>query len=98
MSFTSDIWTNSKTKTSYLSLKAHWLNENFEYKHRTLHCKEIEAYHTRFNISENIKEMFENWGIPMDRILIFLRDNAFNMKASICISESSSAPCFIHTL
>ena len=98
LSFTSDIWTNSKTKTSYLSLTAHWLNESFEYKHRALHCKEIEGSHTGFNISENIKEMLENWGISTDRVHVFLRDNAFNMKAGICMLESSSAPCFIHTL
>ena len=33
----------------------------------------------------------------MDRIHILLRDNAFNMKAGICMLESSTAPCFIHT-
>ena len=63
-----------------------------------MHCKEIEGSHTGFNISENIKEMLKNWGIFMDRVHVFLRDNAFNMKAGICILESSSAPCFIHTL
>ena len=42
--------------------------------------------------------MLENWGISMDRVHVFLRDNAFNMKAGICMLESSSAPCFIHTL
>ena len=98
MTFTSDIWTNSKTKTSYLSLTTHLLDESFEYKHRAFHCKEIEGSHTCFNISENIKKMLENWGIPMDRFHVFLRDNAFNMKVSICMLESSSAPCFIHTL
>ena len=98
LSFTTDIWTNSKTKTSYLSLTAHWLNESFEYKHRALHCKEIKGSHTGFNICENIKEMLENWGINMNRIHVFLRDNAFNMKAGMLMLESSSAPCFIHTL
>ena len=42
--------------------------------------------------------MLKNWGIPIDRIHVFLRDNAFNLKAGICMLESSSAPCFIHTL
>ena len=98
LSFTTDIRTNSKTKTSYLSLTAHWLNESFEYKHRALHCKEIKGSHTGFNIYENIKEMLENWGINMNRIHVFLRDNAFNMKAGMLMLESSSAPCFIHTL
>ena len=54
LSFTSDIWTNSKRKTSFLSLTAHWLNKRFEYKHRALHCKKVEGSHTDFNISEKI--------------------------------------------
>ena len=34
----------------------------------------------------------------MDRIHVLLRDNAFNMKDSICMLESSASFCFIHTL
>ena len=34
----------------------------------------------------------------MDRIHVLLRDNAFNMKAGICMLESSTAFCFIYTL
>ena len=95
MSFTSYIWTNSRTKTSYHFLTAHWLNKSFEYKHQALHCKEIKGSQTGFNISENIKEMLENLGILMDRIHVFLHGNAF--KGGICMLESSSAPCFIYT-
>ena len=59
---------------------------------------EIKGSHTGFNICENIKEMLEIWGINMNRIHLFLRDNTFNMKAAMLMLESSSAPCFIHTL
>ena len=83
---------------TYLSLTAHWSNESFEYKHRALHCKEKEGSHTGFGISENKKEMLENWGIPIDHIHVFLCNNSFNMKAGMCMLESSSAPCFIRTL
>ena len=48
-------------------LTAYWLNESF-HKHQALHCKEIEGSHTGFNISDNIKKVLENWGIPMDHI------------------------------
>ena len=34
----------------------------------------------------------------MDRVHVFLCDNEFKMKAGVCMLESSSAPCFIHTL
>ena len=42
--------------------------------------------------------MLKNWGISMDRVHVFLRDNAFNMKVGICMLEFSSAPCLIHLL
>ena len=46
LSFTSDMWKNSRKNESYISLSAHWLNENFECKHRVLHCRETEGEHT----------------------------------------------------
>ena len=98
MSFIGDIWANLKTKTSYFYLTAIWSNEIFEYKHLALHCKEKEDSLTGFNICESIKEMLKNWGNPMDSTHVFLRYNAFNMKAGICMIKSSSTPCFIHTL
>ena len=42
--------------------------------------------------------MLENWGIPIDRIDVFLRESAFNMKAGMCMLQSSLAPCLIRTL
>ena len=42
-----------------------------------------------------------NINIPafmLNCIHVFLRDNAFNMKAGMLMLESYSAPCFIHTL
>ena len=50
LSFTSDIWTNSKRKTSYLYLTARWLNESFAHKHQALQYKVIDGSHTGFNI------------------------------------------------
>ena len=42
--------------------------------------------------------MLENRYINMNRIHVFLRDNAFKMKASMLMLKSFSSPCFIHTL
>ena len=57
------------------------LSESFEYKHRAL--QEVEGSRTGFNICKNIKEMLENWGIKMNPIHVFPRDNAFNVKAGM---------------
>ena len=62
-SFTTDIWTNLKTNTSFISLTAHWLNESFVHNHRVLHCREMEGRHTGLNISDNIKDMLQHWEI-----------------------------------
>ena len=53
---------------------------------------------TGFNICENINEMRKNWGINLNRIHVFLRDKAFNIKANVLMLESSSVPCLIQTL
>ena len=97
-SFTTDIWTNSKTNTSYLSLTAHWLNESFVYIHRVLHCREIEGRHTGLNISANIKDMLQNWRINHNQVHLIVRDNAYNMRLGMVLSNIASIPCFIHTL
>ena len=77
------------TNESYISLTAHWLNENFEFKHRVLHCREMEGEHTGQNICNYIKDMLSNWNITLDRVHIFLRDNARNIKRTI----SFLTPC-----
>ena len=41
--------------------------------------------------------MLKNLIIPIDRIHILLCNNVFNMKTGICMLETSTATCFIHT-
>ena len=91
-SFTTDIWTNSKTNISYLSLTAHWLNESFVYNHRVLHCREMEGRHTGLNISANIKDMLQNWGINLNQVHLIMQDNAYNMRLAMVLSNITSIP------
>ena len=83
LSFPRDMWKNSRTNVSYISLTAHWLNENFDYKHRVLHCREMEGDHTGQNICNYIQDMLSNLKITLDRVHVFLRDNALNTKLAI---------------
>ena len=62
---------NSRINVSYISLTAHWLNKNFEYKHRVLHCREIEGDHTGQNIYIFIQGMLSNWKITIDSDHLF---------------------------
>ena len=97
-SCTSDMWKNSRTNVSYIFLTAHWLNENFDYKHRVLHCREMEGDHTGQNICNYIQDMLSNLMITLNRVHVFLQDNARKIKLVISLLKSSSVPCFIHTL
>ena len=98
LSCTSDMWKNSRTNVSYIFLTAHWLNENFDYKHRVLHCREMEGDHTGQNICNYIQDMLSNLMITLNRVHVFLQDNARKIKLVISLLKSSSVPCFIHTL
>ena len=75
LSFTSDMWKNSKTNESYISLTAHWLNENFEFKHCVLHCREMEGEHNGLNICNYIKDILSDWDITLVRVHIFFARN-----------------------
>ena len=88
----------SRTNESYISLTAHWLNENFEFKHCVLHCREIEGEHTGRNNCNYIQDTLSNWDTTLDRVNVFLRDNARNIKKVISLLKTSSVPCFIHKL
>ena len=45
-----------------------------------------------------MKEMLENWNIYMDCVHVFVRDNAYNIKLGESLLQSTSVPCFIHTI
>ena len=71
VSFTSDMWKISRTNESYISLTGHCLNENFKYKHRVLHCREMEGEHNGQKICNYIQDMLSNWNITLDRVVVF---------------------------
>ena len=70
----------SKIFNSYIPLAAHWLNENYDCKHRVWNCREMEGEHTDKNICKYIQDMPSYWNITFDHVHVFMRDNAKNTK------------------
>jgi hypothetical protein len=52
VSFTSDIWTSSKSKETFISLSGHWIKQNFTHIDAVLHGTHFPGSHTGANIAE----------------------------------------------
>ncbi|KAL0818844.1 hypothetical protein ABMA28_008164 [Loxostege sticticalis] len=82
---TTDIWTSDSSSQSndFLSLTAHGINANFEYKNYCLEVMPFDgAQHSGINISSNLNTAFQDWGIQ-DRVRAVVTDNAPNMSLAI---------------
>lgn len=98
ISLTSDIWTCSHSNESFISLTAHWVSEDYEYKHVVLHCKHFPGAHTGDNIKEIFLEMLGMWGIDLPTVHVVVRDNGKNIVKGCKEANMPSVSCFIHTL
>ena len=59
--FTTDIWTNSHSNNSFLSMTAHWVTDSFTSKQCVLHCNHFPGNHLSINIAANFKTLLLNW-------------------------------------
>jgi zinc finger BED domain-containing protein 1 (E3 SUMO-protein ligase ZBED1) len=66
----SDCWT-SISNDSYLSLTCHWVNEDLKMDHCLLAMKYCQVSHTSANLSQEIKNICNDWNITKKVILIF---------------------------
>ncbi|KAI2645091.1 Zinc finger BED domain-containing protein 4 [Labeo rohita] len=83
MSFTTNIWSSAVCPMSLLSLTVHWLDVSCTRRGAMLQAKNFHGSHTSDTISAAIKEMLDQWHIPLNKVHVILRDNA---------------SCFAHTL
>lgn len=98
MSFTTDIWSSDVCPMSLLSLTAHWLDASYSPHSAMLQAKNFHGSHTGDAISAAIKEILDQWHIPLTKVHVILRDNASNMKKATNTMGVRSLSCFAHTL
>ena len=98
ISFTSDLWTCSKSNESFISLTGHWLDEDFNYKSAMLNARHFPGRHTGGLIESNFNIMLGEWSIDHSRIQMLVRDGASNIALGARLSELDSIHCFIHRL
>nr|XP_054592602.1 zinc finger BED domain-containing protein 4-like [Nothobranchius furzeri] len=64
----------------------------------SLISQKVRGSHNRATIAAAIAEMLNNWGIPLEKVHVILRDNASNVKATLEDMAVPSLGCFAHTL
>ena len=98
VSCTSDIWTCSKSKETFISLSGHWVKLDFNRIDAVLHATHFPGSHTGANIANMFCKMWESWGITKSRRQLLVRDGAENMCVGGELAEIDSIHCTVHRL
>ncbi|XP_022834999.1 zinc finger BED domain-containing protein 4-like [Spodoptera litura] len=98
VSFTSDIWSDSSSGVSLLSLTCHGITEDFQRKNIVLKANVLEERHTGDYISEIFQSMLNEWGIQKQNVHCMVRDGGSNMKRACSLSEIHNIDCTAHQL
>lgn len=97
MSFSTDIWSSALSPMSLLSLTVHWLDTSCTPHGAMLQAKNVHGSHTSETISA-IKDILDQWHIPLNKVHVILWDNASNMKKAMDNMGVRSLGCFAHSL
>ncbi|KAG8174684.1 hypothetical protein JTE90_024387 [Oedothorax gibbosus] len=97
ISLTTDMWTNTVTKDSFISFTAHWIDIAYNYRHAVLHARHFPGSHTGERISTMLSEMSAEWAIT-NKIHLVIRDSGENIVKGIKDANLKSKSCFLHNL
>ena len=98
ISLTTDIWSSTNCRHSFLSLTAHFIVDSSMEKKDVMLCAwQFDESHTAANISAAILSHVRSWEIE-EKIVCILRDNAANMIAGMNCANLKSLSCFAHSL
>ena len=95
---TTDTWTARHSTESFISLTAHWINENFARKYAVLHCEHFTGKHTGLRLAESLTEMLNKWKIERKKVHVVLHDTGPNMVKATNKANLKNVSCFSHTL
>ena len=78
-----DLWT-SRSKTGYIGITGHWLNDKFEPYDILIGIESIAYPHTATVISNYLEKYIEDYCI-INKVVCIVTDNRSNMKAAVNI-------------
>ena len=95
VTITTDCWM-SLTNENYLSVTAHYPDNNWNLKSSVLDCFVYEQKHAEANLAEELKRITREWCVESN-ISGVVTDNAANV-AAVRLTGWKHIPCFAHTL
>ena len=81
VAITADVWTSTATD-SYLTVTAHYLNEQWEIKSIVSGTSPLLESHTASNLATWIKEMVEGIGVRTEKIVAFVHAKILSWNQS----------------
>ena len=97
LALTTDLWTSNATE-AYLTVTAHYIDDNWRMVSRVLQTHEMPERHTGINIASRLQTVAKEWNIPDDHIVAIVHDNAANMTVAVEELGWDDVSCFGHTL
>lgn len=97
VALTCDGWT-SRTTEAYVTITAHFINEEWELVTYVLQTRDMPESHTGHNLAEHLRKAIAEWGIA-EKDPVIVTDNASNM--TIAAEEAAftlHVKCYAHTL
>ncbi|KAK3511276.1 hypothetical protein QTP70_034777, partial [Hemibagrus guttatus] len=96
MAFTTDCW--SGAKESLMSLTVHFISEDWTRRQVVLNVKPMIVSHSASYIQETFLNMFGDWDIATEHVVLVLRNGGANMVKGMRLAELPDLSCTAHTL
>ena len=94
VSITTDCWTSHATE-SYMTVAAHFVNNEYELKSYVLQTRELDERHTAEHLAKELENCALEWGLNKPTVV---SDNASNILKAVKILNWRSVPCLAHTI
>lgn len=97
ISLTTDIWSNSVNRDSFISFTAHWIDDEYIYRHVVLSSRHFPGSHTGENVSKMLSSLSDEWNVK-NKIYLVIRDGGSNIVKGVNDLNLQNETCFLHNL
>ncbi|XP_076581873.1 E3 SUMO-protein ligase ZBED1-like [Chaetodon auriga] len=98
ISLTTDGWTSIATE-AYVTVTAHFINDDWEMKDIILKTAEVQETHTAEHVAECIANILGEYNVRPQSVLSITTDNAANyINAVERHLQVANVPCMVHTI
>lgn len=97
IALTCDHWT-SPANTAYLSVTAHFINEDWKYVSLILCCTEHKGKTTSVDCDRELKKVIEKYDIKIEKVVALVTDTENTMTSLGKVSKLLHIYCFAHLL